>query len=65
MIRLWRRRRDLTTGGQEARERAERELAQTRAETPKYAQLARDNRRIRERNGLAEAFLNAARRAQP
>lgn len=55
---LWRR--DLTTGGREAREKAEESLAATRQETKKYEALARDLREIRERNHLAEAFLHIA-----
>ena len=50
------------TGGREARERAEAELARTEAETEHYRRLARDLRRIRTDNHLAQAFLAAARR---
>lgn len=60
------------TGGREAREKAERELVQMRrqtievqAETPQYQKLSEDLREIHAvRNGLAEAFLTAARRRQ-
>lgn len=65
----WRRRVQADTGGREAREHAEKQLeevvddlAETRAETPKYEALARDLRRIRQENHLAEAFLRAAGR---
>lgn len=54
----WRRVRQ--TGGREARERAERDLEAVRAETARYAELARDLRTIRERNHLALAFFKAA-----
>ena len=50
------------TGGREARERAEENLERTVSETEKYARLARDLRRIRTDNHLAQAFLAAARR---
>lgn len=64
MIRFWRKRHDarLDTGGRQARERAEKALAETRAETPQIARFARELREIRRRNHLAEAFLQAARR---
>jgi len=46
--------REFETGGSEARVRAERELAQTVAQTPYYAGLGNDLRALRERNQIAE-----------
>lgn len=46
--------RENMTGGQEARERAEQELARVQAETPYYARLGSDLRSLRERNHFAE-----------
>ena len=57
---FWRRRRskqDLTES-EKARQRAEQQLARTRAETPRYAELGRQTREIREVNHLTELFLN-------
>lgn len=42
------------TGGEFAREEAERELERVRAETPYYEGLGRDLRYLRERNHIAE-----------
>lgn len=42
------------TGGQQARERAEQELARVRSETPYYEGLGRELRALRERNHIAE-----------
>lgn len=56
----FRRREDLTTGGREARERAEKSLEKTRSETEWFAALGRDLQRIREHNHLADAFLHIA-----
>lgn len=44
----------INTGGQFARESAERELARVRSETPYFERLGRDLRTIRERNHFAE-----------
>lgn len=52
----------LETGGQEAREKAERDLEATRAETVRYAELGAEVRQIRVDNHLALAFLRAATR---
>lgn len=49
------------TEGTQARVKAEQDLERTRAETPKYAELGRDLREIRERNHLALAFIHAAK----
>ena len=47
--------RDATsTGGEVARRKAERDLAQVRRETPYYESLGRDLRRLRERNHFAD-----------
>ena len=56
----WGRRRE-TTGGTEARKRAEAELEKVRAETCRWEQLGADLREIRHRNHLAETFLAATR----
>lgn len=69
MTRWFKRPRHLT-GGREARQRAERELEQVRrqtqeikSQTPRYAALGEELREIHAvRNGLAEAFIEAARR---
>lgn len=45
--------------GQEARIRAERELDETVAQTPRYERLAEDLRRERQINGLSELFYRA------
>lgn len=44
-----------------AREQAERELAETRAQTPKYQALGRSLREMRERNHLGEALTHSFR----
>ena len=44
-----------------ARKKAERDLAETRAETEKYRQLGERLREIREHNHLAEAFARSLR----
>ena len=61
----WRRVEQPRMGGQEAREKAERELEATRDETPYFKRLADEMRLIRERNHLAEAFQHAAHRRHP
>lgn len=43
-----------STGGSEARKRAEHELERVRSETPYYAGLGDDLRRLRERNHFAD-----------
>ncbi len=56
---FWRRRRDrVPSEGEQARQRAELQLARARAETPQYAELGRQTREIREVNHLTELFLN-------
>lgn len=56
---FWRRRRDrVPTESEQARQRAEQQLARARAETPRYAELGRQTREIREVNHLTELFLN-------
>jgi hypothetical protein len=51
--------REITTEGTQARLKAERELAQTVAETPYYEGLGRDLRVERERNHIAERLRAA------
>lgn len=48
------------TGGRQARERAERDLEATRAQTPGFRELARELHEIRQTNHLADAFMRAA-----
>lgn len=50
------------TGGKEAREQAEKDYAETVAETERVKELARDLLEIRENNHLAEAFMLAVKR---
>lgn len=45
---------DIRTGGELARREAERELKRVQAETPYYARLGDDLRRLRERNHFAD-----------
>lgn len=54
------RRKDVRPPGEAtaSRERAERELAEARAETPKYVELGRSLRHIERENGLTEAMLD-------
>lgn len=58
---LWRRDKAAVEAAKLAREKAEEELARTRAETPKYQALGRSLREMRERNHLGEALTNSFR----
>jgi hypothetical protein len=62
----WRRRHPTSTGGQEARVKAERELARMiHEETPYYVRLARRQRELRERNHWGDAIAAIARKEHP
>lgn len=52
---------EAATEAREAREKAERDLAATQAETPKYRALGRTLREIRENNNLREHLTDAFR----
>jgi len=55
--------RHVETHGAEARAKAERDLAQTVAQTPYYAGLGRDLRAQRERNHIADRIRATIREA--
>lgn len=55
--------REVHTEGSEARVKAERELAQTVAQTPYYEGLGRELRALRERNHIADRIRATIREA--
>jgi hypothetical protein len=57
---IWHRRRS-DSEATRARQRAERNLAATKAETPKYRALAESLRELRERNNFAAAIETSFR----
>lgn len=61
----WRRNLPDVHGGQEAREKAERALAQIRAQTPYYKRLGDLNREIKDRNHWGETIAAIARKENP
>lgn len=54
---------DMNTGGSEAKEKAEVELARVKAETAYYKRLGNELRDIRGRNHFAESIRATMRRA--
>lgn len=58
---FWKRDKAAVAEARIAREQAERELEQTRAETPKYQALGRALREVREDNHLSQALTHSFR----
>lgn len=65
MIRFCRRKTDRKSQATVAREKAERDLARVKAETPKYRELGEALRELRERNHFAELIASTFRGGNP